>query len=174
MATNLVDEQTENVTERDTGTSRRQDPRLGRGGIGLVTALVTVLLIGSAMVHDRLAEPPSVASGQQVCDQYNVSSLCYVSSMQPAFDGPPSTAQYYDDLMSQQDDFIHTMATRADALPSSTSGEQGTISRVSDSTYFVPVAGGMWKVVRAGTDSMPVIEDYVSGPPPDDGIAVTP
>jgi hypothetical protein len=48
------------------------------------------------------------------------------------------------------------------------------IYRVSDSYYFVPVAGGMWVVIHVQADGLPMIEDYVSGPPPAIGIAVTP
>jgi hypothetical protein len=104
---------------------------------------------------------------------------------------------YYDDLMAQQDDFLHTMAARADALlavpsaqqrfleentislPSAgdataATNESGTIYRVADSYYFVPVAGCMWEMVPVGTDGMAVTEDYVTGPSPADGIAITP
>lgn len=52
--------------------------------------------------------------------------------------------------------------------------EQGTIYRVAGAYYYVPVSGGRWEVVRVGTDGVPVIEAYVTAPPPADAIAVTP
>ncbi|MHB8646160.1 MAG: hypothetical protein ACYDAR_10275 [Thermomicrobiales bacterium] len=52
--------------------------------------------------------------------------------------------------------------------------EQRAIYRVLDSYYFVPVQGDMWEVIHVQADGLPVIEDYVSGPPPANGIAITP
>ena len=52
--------------------------------------------------------------------------------------------------------------------------EQRRIYRVADSYYYVPASGEMWKVIHVQADGTMVIEDYVSGPPPANGIAVTP
>jgi len=115
MATNLVEKQVENTTEIGTGAARGQGWRRGKGGIGAIAALLTVLLIGSAVIHDRDARHPFVASEQRACTASEVFSQCDQSALLPASGGAVSTAQYYDDLMSQQEDFIHTMAARADA-----------------------------------------------------------
>jgi hypothetical protein len=49
-----------------------------------------------------------------------------------------------------------------------------TIYRVSDAYLFVPRPGGMWAVIYVQPDGWMVTEDYVSGPPPSNGIAITP
>jgi hypothetical protein len=60
------------------------------------------------------------------------------------------------------------------ALAPASSVEQRAIYRVSDSNYFVPRPGGMWAVIHYQPDGLPVIEDYVSGPQPANGVALTP
>lgn len=60
------------------------------------------------------------------------------------------------------------------AHPATMPSDQRAIYRVSDSSYYVPAAGGMWVVVSVQAGGLAMIEDYVSGPPPASGIAVTP
>jgi hypothetical protein len=80
MAKNVVETRAEETNEVGTGATRGQGWR-GRGRIAAVAALLTVVLIGSAVMHDRQARHSFVASEQPVCDRYNVSSPCYQSSM---------------------------------------------------------------------------------------------
>ncbi len=49
-----------------------------------------------------------------------------------------------------------------------------TIYRVADAYLFVPQPGDMWAVIYIQPDGWMVTEDYVSGPPPANGIAITP
>jgi hypothetical protein len=60
------------------------------------------------------------------------------------------------------------------ALAPASSVEQRAIYRVSGSDYYVPRPGGMWAVIHYPTDGLPVIEDYVSGPPPANSVPFMP
>ncbi len=60
-----------------------------------------------------------------------------------------------------------------DVLAPAPAVEQRPIYHVADSYYYFPAANGMWAVFNIQAGGPPVIEDYVSGPPPADGVAIT-
>jgi hypothetical protein len=67
----------------------------------------------------------------------------------------------------------NTMTPSSVGDPSVLASDQRAIYRVSDGYYYVPAPGGLWAVIHYPTDGLPVIEDYVSGPPPANGTAIT-
>jgi hypothetical protein len=57
------------------------------------------------------------------------------------------------------------------ASPAQTTEPRATY-RVGDSVYYIPVSGGMWAVLDYQSGGIFVIEDFVSGPPPANGVAL--
>lgn len=74
---------------------------------------------------------------------------------------------------AQMTDDAALIPAQVDASPAQAT-EQMTIYRVSSTYLYVPRPDGMWAVVHAQPDGRMITEDYVSGPPPVNGIAINP
>jgi hypothetical protein len=90
MAANVVETPVEGAT--DVGAQGRKGRGHGIGAMGLAAAVLIAVLIVGMILHNRQAAHRTAAVTAP---------------------GGVSAAQYYDDLMSQQEDWIHTMAARA-------------------------------------------------------------
>jgi hypothetical protein len=149
-------------------------------GGAIVVLLVAALLGGHALTergsasHDANATNPSALSASVRTAQYYDDLMSqqqdWIQTM-AARATMRQAATYYDDLMAQQDDFLHTMAARADALQVNPSPQQRFLE---ENTITLPSAGASATRVKGCNDEMICLSMYAPISAPANGSAVTP
>jgi len=128
---------------------------LGRGpvvGVAIVALLVSTLLGGHALTQPRSASHDANATNRS------------------APSSSVSTAQYHDDLMVRQDDFLHTMAARADT-PRVNTGERQRF--LEENTTLLSATAPQSIGLTGCNDEMLCLSMYAPNPAATGGAAVS-